>query len=56
MAAPSAQVDACTAFLRTEMATAGAAGSAGPPPAPDAAAWTALVHVVLNSKSFLFID
>jgi hypothetical protein len=56
MAAPSAQVDACTAFLRAEMATAGAAGSAGPPPAPDAAAWTALVHVVLNSKSFLFID
>jgi hypothetical protein len=56
MAAPSAQVDACTAFLRAEMAAAGAAGSAGPPPAPDAAAWTALVHVVLNSKSFLFID
>ncbi|MEY4182766.1 MAG: hypothetical protein RLZZ217_1392 [Planctomycetota bacterium] len=55
-AAPSTQVDACTAFLRTEMAPPGAAGSAGPPPAPDAAAWTALVHVVLNSKSFLFID
>ncbi len=50
------QVDACVSFLRTEMAARGDGDHAAGAAAPDAAAWTALVHVVLNSKSFLFID
>jgi hypothetical protein len=38
------------------MVARGDDGHAAGAAAPDAAAWTALVHVVLNSKSFLFID